>query len=89
MATNLSIKLDVTKIDKAKLFKGDKGTYLNCTIIMRDDPDQYGCVGMVVQNTTKEEREQGIKGQILGNVKWIEKKAAALVKKEEEDGLPW
>jgi hypothetical protein len=73
MSTNISVKIDVKKIDKAKLFVGEKGTYLDATIIMRDEPDQYGNCGMVVQNVTKEEREAGVKGIILGNVKWIQK----------------
>lgn len=73
MATNISIKLDVTKIDKAKLYKGDKGTYLDATILMKDEPDQYGNIGMIVQNVSKEEREAGVKGAILGNVKYINK----------------
>lgn len=61
------------KIDKAKLFKGEKGTYLDTTILMKDEPDQYGNVGMIVQNVTKEERDTGVKGNILGNVKWLQK----------------
>lgn len=73
MATNISLKLDVTKIDKAKLYKGEKGTYLDASIIMRDEPDQYGNIGMVVQNISKEEREKGVKGSILGNVKYIQR----------------
>ena len=31
MKVGLSIKLDVTKIDKARLFQGAKGTYLDLT----------------------------------------------------------
>lgn len=75
MATNISIKLDVTKIDKLKLYKGEKGTYLDATILMKDEPDQYGNVGMVVQNVTKEDRDKGVKGAILGNVKYIAKQS--------------
>jgi hypothetical protein len=52
MATNISIKLDVTKIVKTKLFKGEKGVYLDATIIMKDEPDDYGNIGMIVQNVT-------------------------------------
>lgn len=75
MATNISVKLDVSKIDKSKLFKGEKGIYLDATIIMRDEADQYGNIGMIVQNTNEQERKQGVKGAILGNVRYIEKKA--------------
>lgn len=71
MAQNISVRLDVSKIDKAKLYKGAKGVYLDAAIIMKDEVDQYGNIGMIVQSVTKEEREQGVKGAILGNVKYI------------------
>jgi hypothetical protein len=73
MATNIAVKLDVMKIDKKKLYQGEKGTYLDAVIIMKDEQDQYGNIGMIVQNSTKEEREQGMKGAILGNVRYIQK----------------
>lgn len=66
----LRVKIDVTKIDKARLFTGSRGTYLDATILLRDDEDQYGQHGMVVQDVTKEERLAGEKGAILGNVTW-------------------
>lgn len=77
MATNIGVKIDVTKISKDRLFKGEKGTYLDATILMRDEPDQYGNCGMIVENISKEEREAGIKGAILGNVKWLQAKAVS------------
>ena len=66
----VSFKLDVTKIDKARLFKGAKGTYLDFTgFIDLDILDQYGNNGFIAQDVTKEERDGGIKGNILGNAK--------------------
>ncbi len=63
----ISIRLDVTKIEKERLYKGEKGTYLNC--IMIDTPESdYGDF-MIVQEVSKEEREAGTKGTILGNGK--------------------
>ena len=68
----ITIKIDVTKINKSRLFKGAKGTYLNCTMI--DTPNsEYGDY-MIVEETTKEEREAGTKGTILGNGKIIRPK---------------
>ena len=65
----ITLKIDVTKINKARLYKGEKGTYLNCTLI--DTPNsEYGDY-MIVEETTKEERESGTKGTILGNGKII------------------
>jgi hypothetical protein len=91
MATNISIKLDVTKISKEKLYKGDKGTYLDATILMKDEPDQYGNIGMIVQNVSKEDREAGVKGAILGNVKYIVKQVqpVTLMPPIDNDSLPF
>ena len=69
-------KIDVTKIDKTFLFKGAKGTYLDLVLIPnRDGTDQYGNDGMVKQGISKEAREAGKDGAILGNYKTIERKA--------------
>lgn len=66
----VSLKIDVTKIDKARLFKGQKGTYLDATaFIDLDQLDQYGNSGMITQDVSKEEKDQGVKGAILGNSK--------------------
>ena len=65
----ISGSINVVKIDKNKLIPGKQGKYLDLFIFMNDEPDQYGNDGMIVQSVTKEEREAGIKGAILGNVK--------------------
>ena len=70
MKIGISLNLDVTKIDKARLYKGEKGTYLNVTTFVDlDEADQYGNHGMITQDVSKEEREQKVQGAILGNVK--------------------
>lgn len=70
MKIGVNIKIDVNKIDKDRLFKGQKGTYLDLTtFIDTDNAGQYGDHGMISQATTKEEREQGVKTPILGNCK--------------------
>lgn len=66
----VQIKLDVSKIDKTTLFKGAKGTYLDATVFIdTDNKDQHGNNGMVTQDVSKEARDAGEKGPILGNVK--------------------
>ena len=66
----IRLKIDVTKIEKARLFKGQKGTYLDATCFIDiNEEDQYGNHGFIAQDVTKEEREAGTKGPILGNVK--------------------
>jgi hypothetical protein len=67
----IALKIDVTKIDKARLFQGQKGTYLDAVVFLDDEADQYGNNGMITQSVSKEERESGVKGAILGNCKVI------------------
>ena len=70
----IKLNIDVTKIDKSRLHKGAKGTYANFTVLLRDETDQYGNDGMIVEDVSKEEREAGKKGTILGNAKIMGKK---------------
>lgn len=67
----IAIKIDVTKIEKERLFQGKNGAqYLDCVLI--DTPnDKWGNSHMVVQSVSKEEREAGKKGPILGNAKTV------------------
>jgi len=70
MKIGLSVKIDVTKIDKRRLFKGEKGTYLDLTtFIDLNELDQYGNNGFISQSVSKEEREAKVQTPILGNVK--------------------
>lgn len=66
----VSLKIDVSKIDKERLFTGTKGKYLDATVFIDiDQKDQYENNGMITQDVSKEERQQGVKGNILGNCK--------------------
>ncbi len=66
----ISISIDVTKIDKARLYKGKKGTYLDLTtFIDTEQADQYDNHGFITQSPSKDEREQKVKMPILGNCK--------------------
>lgn len=70
MKIGVEISIDVTKIDKSKIFEGKKGKYLTATAFIDiDQQDQYGNNGMVTQKVSKEEQQQGVKGAILGNSK--------------------
>lgn len=59
-------KINVSNIDKSKLFTGEKGVYLDLTLIEQHG-NKYGDDFMVVQDLGKEARERGEKGPILGN----------------------
>jgi len=66
----VSLKIDVTKIDKARLFEGKKGKYLDATVFIDlSFADEYGNHGMITQDVSKEEKERGDRGAILGNAK--------------------
>lgn len=69
----IQLKIDVSKIDKTKLYNGKKGTYLDATLFLNDQVDQYGNHGFIVQSVSKEERESGQRGTVLGNVKIFQK----------------
>jgi hypothetical protein len=65
IGVNLSI--DVSKLDKSRLYKGAKGTYANLTVFIDSNPDQYGKNGGVKEQATKDERDQKVKMQFVGN----------------------
>ena len=70
MKIGFNIKIDVTKLDKARFFKGKKGTYADLTcFIDTDTVSEYGDNGTVSQAITSEERNNGLKLPILGNAK--------------------
>ena len=48
MAVIASVKVDLKKITKEKIYKGKKGDYLEMTVVINDEPDQYGttCVSI-------------------------------------------
>ena len=63
----ISAQIDVTKIDKARLYTGKKGVYLNVVLIETPDSD-YGDY-MIVEDIPHKERLEGKRGEILGNAK--------------------
>jgi hypothetical protein len=70
-------KIDVTKLDKGHFFKGQKGIYADLVLIPnKDGTDQYGNDGFVSQGVSKEAREKGTKGAIVGNYKKINRGGA-------------
>jgi hypothetical protein len=68
MKIGVALKIDVSKIEKARLFQGKKGIYLDGQVFIDiDQPDKYDNNGMITQVVSKEEREAGTQGPILGN----------------------
>ena len=71
MATvGISVRIDMKKIDEKRIYKGQKGDYLDLTTFVNlDEKDQYDNNGFISQSTTQEERAAKVKTPILGNVK--------------------
>lgn len=68
----IAIKLDVKKLNKGFFFQGKTALYADLVLKdNKDGPDQYGNDGFVVQNPSKEAREAGERGPIVGNWKHV------------------
>lgn len=62
----IELKIDVTKIDKSRLYEGKKGKYLTMTVFVDvENDDEYGNNGMI----THKKLEGEDKAPILGNAK--------------------
>ena len=70
MGKIINIKVDVTKLDKNKFFKGKKGTYANITVAENmDGESEYGDTHYVFESQSKEERDAKTPKNYLGNGK--------------------
>lgn len=78
MSRPITLKINVTRILKEHLYAGKNGKYLDLAVWPnKDGPDQYGNTHFVCQSVSKEAREQGIKGPIIGNLTMPEQHAPA------------
>lgn len=65
----INAKINVSKIDKAKLFKGQTGLWIDLSIWINSEPDQFGNDISIEQRTGKDENKI-----YLGNGKFYVKK---------------
>ena len=98
----VKLKIAVNKIEKERLYRG-QNTYLDAEVWLDEDQeDQYGNHGMITQEVSREERDRGVKGAILGNAKvvWREDRqskpsqgptpqATPQATKDEDDDIPF
>lgn len=72
--------IDLNKIDKSKVVTTDKNgnpfsngaKYYNIAVWINDNPDQYGNSASIQTSVSKEEKDNGIKGAYIGNLKDIQ-----------------
>lgn len=67
----MKLVINLSKVDKQKLFKGQKGIYLNAALIIKDEADQYGNNAFIIEEITKEQRLAGERGTIIGSGKYL------------------
>ena len=65
--TIVNASLDLTKIPKAKIIKGKKGSYINVTMFVNDEVDQFGNNASIILSQTEEERKSKQSRIYLGN----------------------
>lgn len=84
MASIISANIDLTKIEKSKIYEGKKGKYYPITIVLNDELGQYGDSGYIQTEQTKEERDAKAPKSYLGNVKivWTNGQNVAATPKE-------
>ena len=71
MASIISANIDLTKVDKSKIYEGKKGKYYPITIVLNDELGQFGDTGYIQTEQTKEERDAKAPKSFLGNVKVV------------------
>ena len=71
MASIISANIDLTKVDKSKIYEGKKGKYYPITIVLNDELGQFGDSGYIQTEQTKEERDAKAPKSFLGNVKVV------------------
>jgi hypothetical protein len=80
MSKLLQAKIDVTKIDKNLLFKGQKGTYLDVLIWINDTPDKYGNDCSIEQKV-----KMGEKKNYIGNGKFYHPKPEQVIDPNDQE----
>lgn len=91
----ISMSINVTRINKERIKLGKNGKYLDLVLFEnKNGKDQYGNDGFVSESVTKDEREQGVKGAILGNWKHIGQAAKPAQPKQDtptadDDDIPF
>ena len=70
MATIVNASIDLAKINKSKIKIGNNGQkWLSISIVLNDEPDNYGYTVQISENQTAEERTAKDKKNYLGNGK--------------------
>ena len=101
MSAIVNFSLDLSKLPQDKIIKGKKGSYINLSLSLNDQTNQFGSNASVIITQTKEEREAKQDRLYVGNGKviWTDGNITTAERKEEltsaqqqpdrEDDLPF
>jgi hypothetical protein len=64
-------KINLKKLEKAELYVGHQGTYLDGIFIPNKGESKYGDDGFIVQSIKKARRDKGERGPIVGNWRFL------------------
>jgi hypothetical protein len=86
MALLSNASIDVQKITKKKILTKGKGQYLQISIAVNNETNDYGQNVAIYETQSKEEREAGLKRKYIGNGKvvWTDGEAPKVAEKKEE-----
>ena len=85
MSAIVNFSINVEDIDKSKLIKGKKGSYLNLTMSINDET-KFGNNASISVSQSKEEREAKETKTYLGNGKvvWMSDAGVTVAEREQE-----
>lgn len=95
MSATIVASIDVNKIPKEKLVKGEKGTYLDLVLFVKDEANEYGKNVSVAVSQSKEERASGSEtlwlggGKVLNTDGVIKSTQTSTATVGADDGLPF
>jgi hypothetical protein len=91
MKKTIALKIDVTKIDKERLYHSEKtgAKYLDAVLFYDSEKDQYDQNGMITESVSKEERADDVQGNILGNAKELGGNKPAPAEDIDDDDIPF
>ena len=74
----ISLSIKTEKIEKQHLIEGKNGKILSVVLFEnKDGKGQYGDDGFAVQGVSKELRDKGVRGKIIGNWRYTGQGASA------------
>ena len=71
MAGIIKTSINLTEIPKDKIIEGKKGKYLPISITVNDEVDQFGNIGPIIVDQSKEERDAKVEKVYLGNTQVV------------------